>query len=233
MAARRENTLCFSSLWSSCGNQWVCLCSSRLEKQAKLELCDAAALLLCKNNGGYGDFCFCDSPFHSPATPFTLVGRADAAIWWNRPQHKWHLSTAYILLNKYTWGGFGCVNEVISVWGWKINVCVWCCCRLGMSSAADDSPLCPHMMQRAASPHFFEPGLFVEVWQISLFVCRRCDSSLCSADTRFRLKHHCCVYCNLLYLIFFYINIKLYLPFSIFPLKKKNPKWKMFSLFDT
>lgn len=49
----------------------------------------------------------------------------------------------------------------------------------GMSSAADDSLLCPHMMQRTASPSFFEPGLFMEVWQIPLFVCGCCDASLC------------------------------------------------------
>lgn len=33
------------------------------------------------------------------------------------------------IANKCMWGGFGCVNEVISTRGWKIDVCVWCCCR--------------------------------------------------------------------------------------------------------
>lgn len=49
------------------------------EKQAKLELYDAAALL-CKNNGRYGDFCFYSSPFHSRASAFTPIDRARAAI---------------------------------------------------------------------------------------------------------------------------------------------------------
>lgn len=49
----------------------------------------------------------------------------------------------------------------------------------GMSSAADESLLCPHMMQRTASPSFFEPGIFMEVWQIPLFVCHCCDASVC------------------------------------------------------
>lgn len=48
-----------------------------------------------------------------------------------------------------------------------------------ISSVADDSPLCPHMMQRTASWSFFEPGLFMEVCQIPLFVCCFCDASLC------------------------------------------------------
>lgn len=48
----------------------------RLEKQAKLELYATGALLLCKNNGSYGDFCFYSFPFHSRTSAFTLIDRA-------------------------------------------------------------------------------------------------------------------------------------------------------------
>lgn len=42
-----------------------------------------------------------------------------------------------------------------------------------MSSVADDSVVCPHMMQCTASPYFFELGLFMAVDQIflSFFFC--------------------------------------------------------------
>lgn len=101
----------------------------RLEKQAKLELYATGAQLLCKNNGSYGDFCFYSFPFHSRVLAFTHPHRSRAAIWWNRPRHKWHLSTSYLWPINICGEGFGCVNEVISARGWKIDVCVWCCCR--------------------------------------------------------------------------------------------------------
>lgn len=65
----------------------------------------------------------------------------------------------------------------------------------------------PHMMQRTASPHGFEPGLFMEAEPISLFVCRCCDSSLCSVEPRFPLKRRYCSSPNLPSL-FLYIDIK-------------------------
>lgn len=68
---------------------------------------------------------------HSLSLPRVSVypHRSRAAIWWNRPRHKWHLSTSYLWPINIRGEGFGCVNEVISARGWKIDVCVWCCCR--------------------------------------------------------------------------------------------------------
>lgn len=76
---------------------------------------------------------------------------------------------------------------------------VWFCCRFaGTSSVADDSLLCPHMMQRAASPYFFELGLVMKVYQTFLsffFFCFLVPFFIAQVDrfhnfTVYRLKHY-------------------------------------------
>lgn len=86
-----------------------------------------------------------------------------------------------------------------------MSVCDVAAGSSGMSSVADDSLLCPHMMQQTASPSFFEPGLFMEVWQIPLFVCC-CDASLCFG--RFSVPSETLLRLLTLICFIFYVNIK-------------------------
>lgn len=118
--------------------------------------------------------------FYFKGTVFTVIDCADTGIWWNWPWHKLHLSTSYLWPINISGEIFlcvcVCVNEVMLVGEKKDQCLVLFCCTYpaaglsGMSSVADDSVLCPHMMQCTASPYFFELGLFMEVYQIYIYI---------------------------------------------------------------
>lgn len=87
----RENTLCFSALRRSCGSRWVCSCSSRLEKQAKLDLYGCSHVnprnLTSSSSGDFFFFlhCCCCCCFSFPVRSFSVSKFADdCADTWSR-----------------------------------------------------------------------------------------------------------------------------------------------------
>lgn len=139
------------------------------------------------------------------------------------------------MANKYMWGGFGCVNEVFSARGWKIDVCVWCCCRFVWNELSGGRlAVVPTDDATDRKSVFLWTRAFMESWQIPLFVCC-CDASLCFGRFWFPLKHWPPLLCHLTLICFiFYINIKSHHPiFPFFSIWELEQKGFLLTMFDT
>lgn len=139
------------------------------------------------------------------------------------------------IANKCMWGGFGCVNEVICTRGWKIDVCVWCCCRFVWNElsggrlaavpthdATDRKSVC--LWTRAFHGSLAEPSFcLLFLWCLSLFWKL--------FFVRFHLKYWPLLL-RLLTIIYFifYINIKSHLPLFPFFSFKMSQREKGFFL---